>query len=191
MRSIRSSAVGTTLVSYDFLLGCLLALLVATATVISQQLRDQAVAALLVASAVAVGLLGIVLAALAILVTFMGEEYLIVLDHVPGGFRGAMLPYKVVGAVSTTTALAGLIVALLWSSLPRAGQSIGLGLVALGVVWAAVGTFQLLLVTADHGEQRATLLGHIRQRRMRDRQGESASTERAESASRTSARTGH
>lgn len=177
------------MVSYDFLVGCLAALLVATATVVSQQLRDQAVAALLVASALTVGLLGIVLAALAILVTFLGEEYLIVLDQVPGGFRGAMLPYKVVGAISTTTALAALLIALFWSALPIAGESVGLGLVALGAVWATIGTFQLLLVTADHGEQRAALLTHLRQRRLRDRQGDATEENRTESSSRTTTQT--
>lgn len=142
----------------------LLVLFVASA---SSSVRAQATTIFLAEAALGIALLAVALTALAILVGLMGEEYLLILNRVPGGVQGALLPYRVVAFVSGLTPLLALTSLLLWGlevNLPLPGwfrQAFALAVTTGLSVWAIIGTIQLVGVTADHGEDRASLLGGI------------------------------
>lgn len=65
-----------------------------------KRLQEEAVGILLVQGALGIAIFAVVLAALSILIAFMGVEYLGVFDDALGGVEGATLPYRFVAAVS-------------------------------------------------------------------------------------------
>jgi len=156
--------------SSDFWAGALTGLLAAIAVSESTELRSKAVEALLVEGGLGVAILAVVLGALAILVSFLGEEYLVVLERTPGGAAGAFLPYKIVAVVAGFSTLACFISAFTWSLCPGWLQAAGLGLATFASVWALVGTVQLVFITADHGMDRFDLMREMRQAAVRIRQ---------------------
>jgi hypothetical protein len=119
------------------------------------------------------GLLAVVLAALAILVTFFDEKYREALRR--AGFSNAVFPFKVVAFAGASAASLGLLSIGLWGVLPHTVKAGAFGLVTGATVWAVVGTWQLVSDTTFHGVKRAELLELARvEQLMRDRPKKSA-----------------
>lgn len=115
-------------------------------------------------SEVTVGLavLGVVLASMAVLVTFMSDEYLLLLWTTKAGLRGVIRPFKVVALAGCAATIAALASAFAWTVLTELGRSLVFALCSALTVWALVGTVQLVYITAGHGERRAVLLERVR-----------------------------
>ncbi len=104
-----------------------------------------------VAAGVSVAVLAVVITCLAIVATFMDEEYRLVIKTALGSARAAYKPYEIVAKVSgaaATVSVAGLFV---WPIAPGWAQSLIMGL-SLGLAtWAVIGTVQLVGITATQG----------------------------------------
>jgi hypothetical protein len=135
----------------------------------SDHVRKDAVTILIAESALGVALLAVVLAALAVLVTFFDDYYRQILSQAPRGVPGAMVPYQVVAFVGACGASVGFLTALAWPILPDVLQALLLGLTTGFVIWAAAGTVQLVNITVFHGVQRARLLEAVDEVRSRMR----------------------
>lgn len=122
-------------------------------------------AILLGQGALGIAILGVVLTALSIVVAFMGDEYLAVLDRVSLGISGALFPYKVISVVCCALTIGGFVAALAWPLLPGSVQTGALASTSGLAAWAVVGIGQLVFLTAFHGVQRARLLQGIRDAR--------------------------
>lgn len=152
-------------VSWDTV-GGLFAFVIALLLILHQkQIRQQAIGIFLVQGALGIAILAVVLAALSILVAFMGDEYLVILDSTPGGVKGATLPYRFVAVVSCGLTLLSFAGAISWSLLPDWVGSVALSAACGLSVCAVVGTGQLVFITAFHGERRADVLRAMRKAR--------------------------
>jgi hypothetical protein len=142
----------------DFVIGALTAGACYEATLADPHLLTQATA--LLASEITIGLavLATVLAAMAVLVVFMSDAYLVVLRGIKNGIASVVWPYKAVASLGCATALMGIAATLSWDLLPTELQSLLLALTTALTVAALIGTGQLVSVTAIHGVQRAKLL---------------------------------
>jgi hypothetical protein len=120
--------------------------------------------------------LSVSLGALAILVPLMGEEYLQILDRAAGGIEGALRPFRTVARVSGAKAIWSFVAVVgfeVQGPWPRGAwvlQSMALGIIAGLLVWAVVGTMQLVEITAGHGSDRAALLRGIQEARRQARE---------------------
>jgi hypothetical protein len=152
--------------SWDLYLGFAAFAVSAALAAASPAVRGNALTVLIAESALSVALLGAVLTALAVLVTFFDDYYRQVLSQASErGVAGAIAPYQIVAFVSAWGAAIGFIVALAWPVLPATLQAVGLGLTTGLVVWASFGVVQLVNMTVFHGGQRARLLeavDHVR-----------------------------
>jgi len=126
----------------------------------SEPIAKEAVTILLAEAAVGVALAAVVLAALAIFATFFDDSYRQVLEAASdrNSVRDATFPYEVVAVLAGLSTIAGLLVALAWPALPKAGEIAGLGIATGFSIWAIAGSIQLVGLTAWHAEQRATLM---------------------------------
>lgn len=130
----------------------------------SAGVRANGTAILLASAGMALAVVAVVLTAISILVSLANDVYARILERVPGGIPGAFDPYKVVAYVGGLATLVDLFSALAWnapSPLPlsaRVLQSFTLALNASLIVWAVVGTVQLVSLTAFHGVQRTHFL---------------------------------
>ena len=129
--------------------------------------RSEAVPILITAAALGAGFLAVVLAALAILVTFFDEGYRKILANTPRGIAGAMMPYKTVAVIGGATGGVALIGATAWPALTPASQAGVIGVTLGLLVWAGAGTLQLVDTTIFHGVQRAKLLEALAEYRSR------------------------
>src|SRR5260370_14196921 len=80
----------------------------------SDELRKRAIDALLIEAGLGVAILAVALAALAILVSLLGKEYLVGLERADGGVSGAFFHSKSVAVVSCLAGIGGLYAALVW-----------------------------------------------------------------------------
>jgi hypothetical protein len=144
--------------SWDLQIGMVAFAITAALAAASDRVRGGAVTILIAESALGVGLLAVVLGALAVLVTFFDDYYRQILSRAPHGVRGAMVPYQIVAFSGGLAAGVGFVTALAWPVLPGVAAAVLLGLTTGLVVWATAGTVQLVNLTIFHGEQRAKLL---------------------------------
>lgn len=147
-----------TFISADFICACVAALAVGLGAGLSGSLRESGVTILLFEGALGVAVLAVVLAALAILVAFLGEEYVALLQGTPLGVDGAIRPYSTIARVSAFATGSGLAGAFVWSLSPWWVQASVLACSTGFMVWALVGTVQLVGITAWHGRMRARML---------------------------------
>jgi hypothetical protein len=125
--------------------------------------------ALIATGGMAIGLLGVVLAAMTLLATNLDPLYRRVLDNAPGGYRGAMFPFKLVAVLAGLAILLALVGTFTW----KAGSDQSHAAISLATfgaaTWAVVGTVHLLFLTSWHGEQRARLLDVVQTARRQAR----------------------
>src|SRR5260370_28053813 len=150
------------LVAPDFGAGVVAGIASYFAITSSPELEKRAIDALLIEAGLGVAILAVALAALAILVSLLGAEYLVVLERADGGVSGAFFPYKSVAVVSCITAVAALGSAFVWPLASSTVQGLLFGFSTLCTVWALVGTGQLAFITANHGTDRADVLRQMR-----------------------------
>jgi hypothetical protein len=125
-----------------------------------EKVLDKGVTIALAAGAAGVAVLGVVLAALAVITAFFDGHYRRVLEST-GSIRRAMAPYLVTAGVAGAAALCALVTALGW---PEFGSTLRIGTLALTVfltAWAMAGTVSLVEITIFHAEQRAALMRGI------------------------------
>lgn len=128
---------------------------------------------------VSMAVLALTLSAMVWVSTQMDDHFRRVLDKVPGGFKGALLPYRVLAVVSGTSAVASLITLFSWDAMTNPEKEAGV-LIALGlVVWSLAGVVQLVLLSVWHSEQRGELLRLAGRVRAELRQRGSERSERA------------
>jgi hypothetical protein len=161
----RYRRIGSVVLSPDFLIslpiGALLGFVVGQVDAIG----DAAPTVLLAFLGTLIALATVVIAAHALLVTLMTNEYLAVVERASGGVSAVSRPYKIVASVCATGALVALTATLIWPILPD-GYSTTRGLV-FGVAtfltsWGLLGATQLIGLGAFHLEQRASLLSILR-----------------------------
>jgi len=101
-------------------------------------------------------ILAVVLTALAILVAFLGDEYVALLQQ-SVTVRKAILPYQVVAVIAAAEVLSALVGLIVWGSARDWGQN-AVASVATGLaVCAVIGTVQIVNITAKHGMRRARI----------------------------------
>jgi hypothetical protein len=155
----------STFLAWDFIVGFGAFDLVCVVAGTQASVRQSGVTVLFAEMALGAALLAVVLGALAILVTFFDEHYRQVLAAADNGMRGAMLPYQTVATVAGLATLTSLGTAVIWPALPWWAQTALWGVATWFVVWALVGTVQIVNITAFHGDQRGRLLEAISQAR--------------------------
>lgn len=145
----------------DSILGAAAGLLVGLVSEYGRHVQDNGVLVLVTLALLGAGLLAIVLAALAILVTFFDDHFRQVIAEAPGGVDAAMLPYKTVALLGALGAAVATVGAIVWSSAPHWLRATMLGIVSLALVWAVVGTYQLVWLTVFFGTERSKLMEGI------------------------------
>lgn len=158
-----------TFLAWDARIGAVTFLATVVLAYEEHSVRDGAVVILITASVVGAGLLAVVLASLAILVTFFDEGYRQILKRTPLGVYGAMMPYQTVAVIGGATGIVSLIGATAWPALPVTMQAVTLGLSVGLLVWAGAGTVMLVDSTVFHGIQRAELLEALAEYKQRSR----------------------
>ena len=143
--------------SWDLGLGAVSFCVTGVVAASNDGVRENASTVLIAESALGVGLLAVVLTALAVLVTFFDDYYRQVLSSVPHG-GGVMVAYQVVAFAGAATAVIGFVAAISWPVMPAALQAFSLGATTGLLTWATAGTLQLVNLTVFHGRQRAHLL---------------------------------
>jgi hypothetical protein len=119
--------------------------------------RDAAVPILIAEAAIGVAVTATVFAALAVFTTFFDGTYRRVLE-LSGGFRSALMPYIVIGIVSATSGLLGLIAALALPALGSIAVEVDIAMPTLFCVWTLTGTVSLIDITVFHARARADLM---------------------------------
>lgn len=151
----------STFVASDFILGAVIGASSGLFDEYSKAFRGQALVVLITDLALGVALLGVVLAALAIIVAF-DDAYLRVLDKAdPDGFRAVLDPFRVTAFTSALTAvISGLGNAAVLIG-PVALGAVGIGLSTFFAVWSVWGTFKLAQQLIENGVQRARLMAAV------------------------------
>ena len=119
---------------------------------------DAAHEVLLTAAVLGGGVLAVVLAALAVLVTFFDDYYRQILVKTPGGLSGALFPYRSTAAVGGLAASMALASLLVWPVTHETCHAVLLAVSTGLTAWAVVGTYGLVSLTLFHGTQRGELL---------------------------------
>jgi hypothetical protein len=148
-------------ISADFAVGVAGGTATAWAAWSYPKMLDNAGTVLITEAVLGAGVLGVVLAALAVLVTFFDDHYRRILTAVPGGVPGALFPYRITAGVGACAALLAGGVLLAWPELSAHTKAVTFGIATGFTAWAIVGTYQLVTLTLFHGVKRADLLAAL------------------------------
>lgn len=99
---------------------------------------------------VCVGLLGAILAVMAIFTAFMARAYRRLLMQLPGGLARPLATYRIAAVVAAAGSLSALMASLFGDRGPIWFQAAVLGVTCGLVVWLVIGVCQLLVVTVNH-----------------------------------------
>jgi len=113
-------------------------------------------AALYVQVALGAAILAVVLTALSILVAFLGEEYIQLLEQ-SVTVKRAIFPYQVVGFLAACEVLSALMTVTIWNVVPRWVHDMTSAITAGFTTAAVIGTVQIINLTARHGLRRARI----------------------------------
>lgn len=141
------------------------------------EVRGAGTEALITALASGLAIAGIVLTAMTLLAMFLDAPYRRVLDNVRGGYRGALLPFKVVAFVAGLAAGQAAVGLFFWDGLSDGAKEALVISSAGTLLWAIAGLVQLVFISTWHGEQRARLLDVVQtaRRQARQRRGQAVS----------------
>jgi len=109
-------------------------------------------------AALGVALTAIVATVLALIVALFDDAYRIFLQKAPGGWPGAMRPFKIVATTSILTTATSMIALFAYAPSFRWLQSLLLAIPCFLAMWSLVGTLQLINMTSWHGEMRFNIL---------------------------------
>lgn len=101
-------------------------------------------------------ILAVVLTALAVLVAFLGEEYVALLQK-SVTVKKAIRPYQAVAAYAGTQVLVCLAAIITWHVADDWGRTVMFAVTSGLVVCSVVGTVQIVNITAAHGRRRARM----------------------------------
>jgi hypothetical protein len=112
------------------------------------------------------GIAALVVVAITLFVAIVTPEYLVMMEQVQGGLRGAVRPYYIVVLVSMVGLLVSFGAALTWPAIT--GQAVWIRWLTFGIPafltsWGILGTVQLVALGNFHIEQRARLAEVLRQ----------------------------
>jgi hypothetical protein len=123
-----------------------------------QQLREASASLAPVAAGLAMSLVGVVVAGLAVVVAFLDDDFLALVDAATrkyGGVEGQLFPFWFVTATGVTAALGATGLILLSAYLPEIALRVLFALVLALVVWTSVGVFNLVAGLQATGVSRA------------------------------------
>lgn len=166
-----------TVFALDLVLGLIAAALTGWAALNDAVARAGQVVAITTA-ALAITAIGVVLTIMAILVAFLGDEYLMVLNRSGESLNDVLLPYRTVVLSATLAVLSSMAAAVVLPMFDYGGlgPAVLMGLAVGSTIWAVVGTLQLVGITAGHAANRATLLVALSEARgIREQRRRSAS----------------
>jgi hypothetical protein len=112
------------------------------------------------------GIAALVVVAITLFVAIITPEYLVMMEQVQGGLRGAVRPYYLVVLVSMVGLLVSFGAALAWPAIPSHSpwlRWLVFGMAAFFTSWGVLGTVQLVALGNFHIEQRARLAEVLRQ----------------------------
>lgn len=101
-------------------------------------------------------ILAVVLTTLAILVAFLGEEYIALLEK-SVTVKKAILPYQAVAVSAAAQVLCALAGVMTWKVAQDWGRDVIFSVTAGLVVCSVIGTVQIVNITAAHGRRRARI----------------------------------
>lgn len=143
--------------SWDFA-GAVVAAIAAFVLPGPDQLPDLAAALGGPAVGIATALVGVVVAGLAVVVAFLDDDFLSVMDDSTrdyGGIEGQLFPFWFVTATGVGTTLLGVLLLLTADALPELPLRILFTTVAALLVWTALGVFNLVASLQATGVTRA------------------------------------
>jgi hypothetical protein len=111
----------------------------------------------------------LVIVAITLFVALISPEYLVIIENLRGGVRGAVRPYYIVVLVSMTGVVLSFAAALAWPAIPAHGGSgvflrwLTFAVPTLFASWGILGTIQLVALGNLHIEERARLAEALRQ----------------------------
>lgn len=143
--------------SLDFILGFIVTTLLLL-NFHNRQLFLQNDTTILVANlALGIAILGVNLTALSILVAFLDDKYLKIIQKSKYQIKGTLRPYKIVATVATLASLFSL-ASLVVSPVVICQVAFVLFALSCGfTVWSIVGTLQIIRITAFHGLMKSRL----------------------------------
>lgn len=155
-KPLRYGRVGAVILSWDFLCGLPVGIAVALLPAFSKAITRSAQGILLGITGIGAGLAGLVLTALTILLGSITPAYKRLLDKLPGGAAGPVLPFKIVIIVATVASLSGLIAALAWPLVQehRWYAFAVFTVPAVTMTWALLGCVQVIGQLVDHMRRR-------------------------------------
>lgn len=177
-RRWRDTSWGSVILSPDFYVGIPAGIALATLPAFSKASADLATALLIAFAAALIGIAAVVVAAQTILVTVLSSEYLVALQRLPGGVKGAARPFVITGWVCIVGSLCSFAAALGWPAIPSHSWELRWFVFSVSAAfmgWGLLGTAQLVSLGAFHLNQRSQLLQAISEvRRRRSQSSRSA-----------------
>jgi hypothetical protein len=172
-RRWRHTSWGSIVLAEDFYLGVPAGIALGTLPAFNNASAGMTTTVLISFGAALIGIAAVVVAVKTIFVTLIGPDYLVVLERVPGGVKGAAKPFIIVAWVCIVGALCSFAAALAWPAIPA--HSWGLRWFAFSVpaalfAWGLLGTAKLVGLGTFHLEQRSKLTKAIRDARQRNNQ---------------------
>lgn len=180
------TALGSVLLSVDFLLGSVIGAGAGAAVVFSKSAAKMAPTVLGTSAGICAGILALALAAAGFVGFLTDSNYLRLMEQLPGGVRGLRAPFIVVAIVSAVGVISNLAVMLVWSTLgatPGVARGAAFGVPSGLLVWSLVGAVQLVSQGMYHAARRAELAGLIDQAERRRPPRKTASGEAREARS--------
>ncbi len=153
LRDFPNTRWGLILVSYDFAGGAVVGTAVGVSAALVDELQKPQI--FNVTTGVSVAILAVVIAAFAILVAFLTNEYTLVVKEALDSPRAAFEPYAVVAAVSGAAILASGAGIFLWPVCPDWLRAALMGIASGFTTWSVLGTVQLVGITITHGRHKA------------------------------------
>jgi hypothetical protein len=169
----RDTSWGSVVLSFDFYVGVPAGIALAILPALSDAAAGMATTILIAFGAALIGIAAVVVTALTIFVTVLSAEYLVALQALPGGVKGAARPFVITGLVCIIGALVSFAAALGWPAIPAHAWELRwfvFACPAAGTGWGLLGTAQLISLGAYHLNQRSELLkviGEVRRQRSR------------------------
>lgn len=153
LRQFPTSRWGLVLLSPDTGAGALVGIAVGVSAALVPSLQETHIFDL--TTGISVAILAVVIAAFAILVAFLTDEYTLVVKEALGSPRAAFEPYAVVASVAGAAILASGAGIFLWVVCPDWLRAVLMGFATGLAAWSVVGTVQLVGITITHGRHRA------------------------------------
>ena len=176
-RRWRDTSWGSIVLSYDFYFGVPAGIALGTLPAFSKAAAGMATTLLITFGASLLAIAAIVVAALTIFVTVLSPEYLVALQRLPQGVKGAARPYVITGWVCIIGALCSFAAALGWLAIPSHSWELrwfAFSVPAAATAWALIGTAQLVSLGSFHLNQRSDLLKAVSEVRRRNQSSRSA-----------------